>query len=331
VVALLALTAACATSAPPRLPRSDTVSIHVGVDPAGIAVGAGFAWVANAGEGTVSKIDLATNRQVARVPVGDPRSLSGCAASTTPQVAAGDFGVRDCDLPRAVAVSTGAVWAGKGDTRSLVRIDPDTDRVVATIPIGVDPWFIAASDVAVWVSDWRAGTVVRVDPATNQVVAAIPGLPAGPFSIALVPGGAWVASSRAGVLSRIDTSTNQPAATVPAGSTPLPLLYAYGSLWVRNEGSETVQRIDPDAGVAIVNVPVLAHAGRDGLDSLADFGGGVWAAGADLEEIDPASNRVTRRLRHPATAAWAGGGSLWTIDSEHEVSRITPDTGASGS
>ncbi|HXM57874.1 MAG TPA: hypothetical protein VOB72_20930, partial [Candidatus Dormibacteraeota bacterium] len=62
-----------------------TVAIQVGVNPAGIAVGDGFAWVANSGEGTVSKIALGTDKQVARIPVGDPKGLAGCETGSIHQ------------------------------------------------------------------------------------------------------------------------------------------------------------------------------------------------------------------------------------------------------
>ena len=330
VVVLLAVAAACGGGGPSPTPtpaRGSTVTIQVGVNPAGIAVGDGFAWVANSGEGTVSKVDLARNRQVARIPVGDPRGLAGCETGSIHQTPHGDFRIRDCDLPKSVAVSKGAVWTGRGDTRSLVRIDPASDRVVAMIPIGVEAWYIAASDTAVWVSDWRTNTVVRVDPVTSRVVATIPNLPNGPTGIAIAPGGVWVASSRADTLSRIDPATNQVTADVHTDLVPLPVVYAYGSVWVRNEfreGNGTVQRIDPATDRVVATVPVGPDIGRDGLDGLGDLQGGIWVAGLQLERIDPATNRVVRRVNHSTNAVWSGAGSLWTIDIAYAISRITP-------
>src|SRR5260370_26239562 len=150
--------AACSApgSAPAPSPgRPQTVTIPTGVNPAGIAVGGGYAWVANSGEGSVWKIDLTSNRVVGKVVVGDPRALAGCDSHNVHQTPHGDFRIRNCDLPKAVAVSRGAVWSGKGDTKSLVRIDPAVDRVVDTIAVGIEPWYIAATDSAIWLSDWR--------------------------------------------------------------------------------------------------------------------------------------------------------------------------------
>jgi DNA-binding beta-propeller fold protein YncE len=324
--------AACAGSTPAPAPTSTpphraAVTIQVGVNPAGIAVGNGFAWVANSGEGTVSRIDLHDNRQVARIPVGDPRGLVGCESGSIHQTPHGDFRIRNCDLPKAVAMSTGAVWTGRGDTRSLVRIDPTTDRVVANIPINIEAWYITASDTAVWVTDWGRNTVVRVDPAANRLVATIANLPNGPTGIAIAPDGVWVASSRDNMLTKIDSTSNEVATSVPTDLVPLPVTYAFGSIWVRNEfreGNGTVQRVDPQSGRVVASIPVGPGIGRDGLDNLAELGGGLWVPGLQLEEIDPATNKVVRRINHSANAVWAGAGSLWTIDVAYTISRITP-------
>jgi DNA-binding beta-propeller fold protein YncE len=103
--------------------------------------------------------------------------------------------------------------------------------------------------------------------------------------------------------------------------------YAYGDIWVRNEfqeGNGTVQRVDPGADRVVATIPVGPDIGRDGLDGLAAVGGRLWVAGLQLEAIDPATNRVDRRLNHTANAATSGAGALWTIDVAYTVSRITP-------
>jgi DNA-binding beta-propeller fold protein YncE len=136
-----------------------------------------------------------------------------------------------------------------------------------------------------------------------------------------------VASSRENMLTRIDSATNQVAGALATDLVPLPVTYAYGSIWVRNEfreGNGTVQRVDPRTGTVVATIPVGPDIGRDGLDSLAALDGGLWVAGLQLERIDPATNRVVRRINHSANAVWSGAGSLWTVDIAYSVSRITP-------
>jgi hypothetical protein len=74
----------------------------------------------------------------------------------------------------------------------------------------------------------------------------------------------------------------------------------------------------------IATIPVGPVAGRDGIDGLAALDGGLWVAGLQLERIDPATNRVVRRLNHTCAAVTAGAGALWTVDLAYAVSRVTP-------
>lgn len=317
--------------------HGQSATIQTSVNPVGVAFTPGSVWVANSGDGTVWKIDAITGKVVAKVVVGSSSGFAGqqvngggipgCESGSIHQTPHGDFRIRNCDLPKAVAASSAAVWAGKGDTKSLVRINPANARVVDTISVGVEPWYILASDTAVWLSDWRSNTVVRVDPKTDRVVATIAGLPAGTTGLALSPGALWVSSSRDAALTRIDTAKNQVVASLHTDPTPLPVVYAFGSVWVRNEFSEgegTVQRIDPATNQIVSSIPVMPEAGRDGLDGMAVFDGGVWVAGLELQKIDPATDRVVRTINHTCAAVTSGAGSLWTIDIAYSVTRIWP-------
>ena len=75
-----------------------------------IALGAGAAWVTNFGSGSLSRIDLRSNRTVATVPLG-PNA-------------------------EGVAILGGDVWATSNLTSTLYRIDPATNRVVKKIVLG---------------------------------------------------------------------------------------------------------------------------------------------------------------------------------------------------
>jgi YVTN family beta-propeller protein len=73
-----------------------TKTIGVGKRPEGIAVGAGFVWVANNGDGTVSKIDPRTNQVVDSIHVGR--------------------------FPIALTVGGGAVWVVNSGDRTVTRV-----------------------------------------------------------------------------------------------------------------------------------------------------------------------------------------------------------------
>src|SRR5205823_12926099 len=81
--------------------------------------------------------------------------------------------------PEGIAVSPGAVWVANRGDPSVSRIDPTTNRVVATIPVGPasaccsDHMAVTAGRGAVWVTVPSLSAVVRIDPVTNSVAATI--------------------------------------------------------------------------------------------------------------------------------------------------------------
>ena len=93
-------------------------------------------------------------------------------------------------------------------------------------------------------------------------------------------------------LAAIDPETNRVIAEVPVGGRPASVVFAHGSLWVANLDDDTVQRIDPKAGL-IGTIPTgTAPSG------LAGGRGAVWAIGADgvVQRIHPEFNEVVERI-----------------------------------
>ena len=144
------------------------------------------------------------------------------------------------------AFGFGAVWVtNTGAPRttapgSVQRIDPATNQVVATIPVGPVPRFLAAGEGAVWTLNQGDGTVSRINPATNTVAATIAAdVPGGGGDIAAGGGRVWV---RAGLvlLQAIDPSTNRVVDRYgpPAGSGAVRV--ANGFVWVTAHDRQTV-------------------------------------------------------------------------------------------
>jgi YVTN family beta-propeller protein len=71
------------------------------------------------------------------------------------------------------------------------QIDPSTNRLLRTLPVGDGPIGVAAGEGAVWVTNHREGTVTRIDPASGRVVATIEVGP-NPDHVAAGEGGVWV-------------------------------------------------------------------------------------------------------------------------------------------
>jgi YVTN family beta-propeller protein len=81
--------------------------------------------------------------------------------------------------------------------KELVRIDPETRRVLRRIPVGAGPLGVSVGGGAVWVTNRDSETISRVDPSTNRVVATIP-LASAPYGIRFAHGRLWVTTQRCG-------------------------------------------------------------------------------------------------------------------------------------
>jgi len=101
-----------------------------------------------------------------------------------------------------VAVTPDAIWVLSPPDNSVSRIDPATNRRVATVPVGRQASGLALAAGSVWVSSSFDDTVTRIDAATNRVLARIP--------VGREPGAMAVAGG--GTLIRLDpTSGREPA------------------------------------------------------------------------------------------------------------------------
>ena len=111
--------------------------------------------------------------------------------------------------PLGIAAGGGAIWVVTFWQRELVRIDPETRRVLRRIHVGAGPLAVAVGAGAVWVTNRDDRTISRIDPDTNTVVQTIR-LAAAPYGIRVAHGRVWVTTQRCG-------SPVTPCAATPTG------------------------------------------------------------------------------------------------------------------
>jgi len=158
--------------------------VSTGASPQSLAVGGGSLWVANHDARTVTRIDQASGKVVADIPVPSE--------------------------PHRVAYGAGAAWVGNWHDNSVSRIDPTTNRVVGSpIPIGFHAGNLAVGADGVWVtSDYRVDAaaedvvVVRIDPQTNRAVETI-AVGGHPIDVAATGSAIWVSVADPGTVLRI--------------------------------------------------------------------------------------------------------------------------------
>src|SRR5438874_2214869 len=150
-------------------------------------------------------------------------------------VAAGSYGL---------AFGDDAIWATSTDKSVVTRVDPHTNLIVETIPVGKSPRFVAAGAGSVWTLNQGDGSVSRIDTKTNKVTATIEiGVPGGGGDIAVGEGSVWVTAFEY-PLSRIDPSTNTVVQQF-YGKGGDAVRVGLGSIWLSNLEAGNVWRIDP--------------------------------------------------------------------------------------
>ncbi|HKP20931.1 MAG TPA: BTAD domain-containing putative transcriptional regulator [Thermoleophilaceae bacterium] len=222
----------------------------------------------------------------------------------------------------------------RAPANSLALIDPDSNRVVGTVPTGIRPTDVAAGHGNVWVANDADDTVTQVSARGRKVLSTTsPGTTVS--GLAVGADGVWISDAGRSRLLRLDegfrtvarTVRLAPKAEVLGEFGPNPVATGHGSIWAGGTSS-TIARVDPATGetsdFAVGNSPI----------AIATGAGAVWVADdADrtLTRIDPASENAvleTTRLGGSPSAVTVGAGAVWVTNAEEDrVARIDPEDG----
>jgi YVTN family beta-propeller protein/autotransporter-associated beta strand protein len=204
-----------------------------------------FTYVPNSSDGTVSVIDTPTN---AVAPTAITVGLSPVAAAVR-----GDESL--------VYVSN----AGGSNTVSV--INTATNTVVATIPVGMVPLFLAVSPdgTRIYVPNLGSDTVSIINAATNTAIATVP-VGSQPVSAAVTPDGArvFVTNINANTVSVINTATNTVVTTIPVGFQPAGVavtpdgtrVYVTNSNAFNVPNASTVSVINTATNTVVATIPI---------------------------------------------------------------------------
>ena len=200
-----------------------TLPFEVPDSEGGIATGAESVWVMTDKNGTLARIDPATNKAVAEI-----------------RVAPGSY---------AVAFGENAVWITSTEKNLLTRVNARTNLVEETIPVGPRPRFLTVGEGSVWTLNQGDGSVSRVDVKTNKVVATIEaGVPGNGGEIAVGDGSVWVTSFEYPI-TRIDAATNKVAQQF-YGDGGDSIRFGLGFVWLSNLRAANIWKLDPKRIVA---------------------------------------------------------------------------------
>ena len=237
-------------------PRTNRVvgRTMIGTGSCGLGYGAGSLWIEDTSSNTISRVSAGTHKRLKAIPVGiapyDATFAFG-SAWTTPHVdglleridPARNSVVARWPVPGAIGVvaAFGSVWAAGQD--GVVRVDPSSGRVLATIPVEGGAGWTAASSDAVWVTG--ASGLVRIDPHTNAVSATVQ-LPAGNAGDPdVIAGKVWVPIITRNLIAVVDPALNTVTATVKVGVGPFVVTNVNGQAWVPSWKGADIWRLAP--------------------------------------------------------------------------------------
>jgi branched-chain amino acid transport system substrate-binding protein len=288
--------------------------IPVGRTPSAIAIGEGSVWALNADDRTISQIDPKTRALVktfgtggiptdlaagaggiwvgdgfqgelaSGVPTTFPRALRRIDPETTHTIETIELSRKGGVLPwpgrspgeRHVAVGEGSIWV-LNPNQTLARVDPLTNRVIATVP-SLKATTVATGLGSAWAIDLDS-SLVRISPRTTTVTARIR-LPAASLDgIAVGAGAVWLTDPFGGSVWRIDPDPLV-TRTIPVGIGVTAIAVGMGAVWASNDWADTISRIDPGTNRVTNVIPIRSP------QDVTVGAGVVWAS---TKALAPAS------------------------------------------
>jgi virginiamycin B lyase len=191
------------------IPSTNKVGFIVDVQRpcSGLAFGFDSVWVPSCGTHMLIRINQSTGKAVAEIDA-DPANSEG-----------------------GITVGAGSIWMVVKPSK-LIRINPESNSVIATITLPSSSDNPTFADSFVWVSSFGHDQLLKIDPASNTVVDTIAIGPK-PRFLTAGAGSIWTLNQGNGTVSRLDIKSNKVVATIPCGI-PGPggeITFGEGSVW----------------------------------------------------------------------------------------------------
>ena len=230
-----------------------------------------------------------------------------------------------------VLVTDDAIWVASTKPYAVLRIDPATNKIVATVKVSGEACSgLAFGFGSIWVPICgEKPELVRIDGAKNTVSSTLPIAPAAPEGgIATSEDSVWMVTDKNGTLNRIDPSTNgvRQRISIPPGSyNPV---FSNGVVWITGVESSVLTAVDADSGKVLESVAV-------GLKPrfLAAGGGSIWTLNqgdGTVSRVNERNRKVTATIRVGIPGAGGdigyGGESVWPTVFGVPLTRIDAST-----
>ena len=313
-VTVVAVVVTLTALAPPPRPSDAKVvaTVRLAAQPLDAALAGGSLWIADY-DGRVLRLDPATRRVRARIPVGgSPVTIAAAGAvvwvmSLDPGAAARSHVIKlDARSGRileriavnglggAMAAGAGGLWlvpgTGRGD---LERIDPGGSHQRTAFLPKLGAWELAVSGQSVWTRG-TDHSIIEIDGASGRVVNRVRGVSSeGERSsrarnLLADRDGLWAVLPNQGMLYRVEDA--RVTQRIPVSDRARGVVRAGGAIWVGGQrarsGRWEVVRVDPDDGKVV--------------------------------------DRVALGFQMPQTLVPVGGKDLWVITADGDAKLVSP-------
>jgi virginiamycin B lyase len=230
-----------------------------------------------------------------------------------------------------VLVTENAVWVATTKPYAVQRIDPATDKIIATVALSGEA---CSGQTYAFGSIWvplcgNNPALVRISTATNAISAT---LPVGPVdteeSITASDDSVWIVTDRNSTLDRIDPISNNVRQKIPIPPGSYNPLFSNGVVWVTGVENNILTAVDASTGKVMESFPIGSKP-----RFLFSGGGSVWL----LNQGDGSVSRIDEKTRKLVATIQVGipgtGGDLvyaedhlWIASFGFPLSRVDPTT-----
>jgi len=234
--------------------------------------------------------------------------------------------------PDWVEIEANSVWISNEGLNVMQRVDPRTNKIVASVIVDKPCVAFTVGYGSVWVASCGNQSIVRISLASNTIQATILlSIADTEGSIVASEGSVWVLSDKKGKLSRINKRTNKVETTIDVAPNSFATAAGFGSILITNTGDNPeangfVQRIDPKSNKVAATIEV----GKQPR-FLAVGEGGVWTLNqtdGSVTRIDPSTNKAVATILCdvPGTGGdiASGEGYVWVRAKKELLLKIDP-------
>ena len=224
-----------------------------------MAIAASSLWVADCKDKTLNRIDLRT--------------------ATIKAVIATGIAAADGELN--VVAGAGSIWVASDARGVIARVNPETNRVTASIMVAENSNYLAFGMGSLWAVSGTGNVVQKIDPATNAMIKRTP-LGRQPGFLAAGEGAVWVQEQLDGTVAKIDPATGDVSGRMKIDES---LKYGDidtggGKVWLRTTAGQTFVVIDPDT------LKVITRIGKaSGSGALRYTATGIWTSAHDIHTL----------------------------------------------